>query len=124
MSSTSVRLPNELVEEARKEARVYNRTVSGQIEHWVKLGRTVETTPGFTLDRVRAAFEQRFDPDDLTAAEREIFEDLRGAAMDAPSKAKDDFLAELRQRTGTVGYDERGRLVRTLPDGGVEVLEE
>lgn len=120
MDGTAVRLPDELVE----EARLHSRTVSGQIEHWAKLGHAVETTPGFTLDRVRAAFEQRFDPEDLTAAEREIFEDLRGAAMDAPSKAKDDFLAELRQRSGAVGYDERGRLVRTLPDGGVEVLQE
>ncbi len=124
MGTTSVRLPDELVDQARREANVFSRTVSGQIEHWLKLGRALEATPGLTLDRVRAALETRLDPDELEAAEREIYEDLLGQSLDKPSDQEEAYFAKLRETSGAVGYDENGRLVRTLPGGDVEVLDE
>jgi hypothetical protein len=38
----AVKLSNELVEEARKEAKAADRSMAAQIEHWAKLGRSVE----------------------------------------------------------------------------------
>jgi hypothetical protein len=32
-------------------------------------------------------------------------------------------MKRLREAGGVVGYDEQGRLVRTLPGGGIEVIE-
>lgn len=38
-----VKLSNELVELAREEARAADRSITAQIEHWAKLGRSVES---------------------------------------------------------------------------------
>jgi hypothetical protein len=38
-----VKLSDELVKLARKEARAADRSITAQIEHWAKLGRSVET---------------------------------------------------------------------------------
>lgn len=38
-----VKLSDELVQEARKEARSADRSITAQIEHWAKLGRSVES---------------------------------------------------------------------------------
>src|SRR6516165_9143371 len=37
-----VKLSDELVEAARREAASTDRSITGQIEHWVKIGRSVE----------------------------------------------------------------------------------
>lgn len=38
-----VKLSDELVESAREEAASTDRSITGQIEHWAKIGRSVET---------------------------------------------------------------------------------
>jgi hypothetical protein len=38
-----VKLSDELVESAREEAATTDRSITGQIEHWAKIGRSVET---------------------------------------------------------------------------------
>ena len=38
-----VKLSDELVKVARKEAAAGDRSITAQIEHWAKLGRSVET---------------------------------------------------------------------------------
>ncbi len=38
-----VKLSDELVASARKEASSTDRSITGQIEHWAKIGRSVET---------------------------------------------------------------------------------
>lgn len=37
-----VKLSDELVDAARREAASTDRSITGQIEHWVKIGRSVE----------------------------------------------------------------------------------
>jgi len=43
MSSVAVKVSSELAESARKEAEAADRSLTGQIEHWAKLGRAAET---------------------------------------------------------------------------------
>ncbi len=38
-----VKLSDELVESAREESASTDRSITGQIEHWAKIGRSVET---------------------------------------------------------------------------------
>lgn len=47
-----VKLSDELVESARKEATSTDRSITGQIEHWAKIGRSVEAVLGH--EHVRA----------------------------------------------------------------------
>ena len=38
-----VKLSGELVEEARNSAKLFHRSITGQIEHWASLGRALES---------------------------------------------------------------------------------
>ena len=50
-----VKLSGELVEEARDSAKVFHRSLTGQIEHWASLGKAIESQlPGDVLARVLA----------------------------------------------------------------------
>jgi hypothetical protein len=46
----SVKLSDETVETAREQARVFQRTLGGQVDYWAKIGRLAELYPGLTFD--------------------------------------------------------------------------
>lgn len=101
-----LRIDDELVLRARLEAEESDRSITGQIEHWVKLGMALEEV----LDhgQTRALKRQRR----LSAADAL----KRAEGSDAQKKA----LAHLR-KSGEPRYgmdeDHPGRLVRIDPDG-------
>jgi hypothetical protein len=84
----SIKLPTDLVDAARSDASVFSRSISGQVEHWARLGRAIEASPVFPLDRVRAALNGEFNADALTDAEWELFDALIGDAMDGKHTAE------------------------------------
>ena len=48
-----VKLSGELVEEARNSAKLFHRSLTGQIEHWASIGRAIESQlPGDDLSRL------------------------------------------------------------------------
>ncbi len=94
----SIKLSRGLVEEARKEAELLHRSLGSQIEHWVKLGRAFENTPGVGIDRVRAALEGRQSLQDLNDAERDQFYDLLTESFENPSAEVREAYAELGER--------------------------
>lgn len=51
----SIRITDELYDLAVHEAALMQRSLAQQIEHWVKLGISVERSAGATVDDVRAA---------------------------------------------------------------------
>jgi hypothetical protein len=109
----SIKLSSALVDDARKEAEVLNRSVGAQVEHWARLGRAFENTPGIGIDRVRGALEGRLKIEDLAASEPEAFYDGVFAELNGPDKAMSDHYAALGAREGAVGTDGHGGVVRT-----------
>jgi hypothetical protein len=81
------------------------------------------SSPGRTLDRVHAAIRGEFDADQLESDEERLFMDLFAQYLAQPNAENDAFVAKMYAEGGYVGEDEQGRLVRTLPGGGVEVIE-
>lgn len=104
----SIKLSSDFVEEARREAEVLHRSVGAQVEHWAKLGRAFESTPGVGIDRVRGALEGRLTIEDLTSDERNAFYDGVFAELNGPDQAMSDHYAALGSREGAVGTDGRG----------------
>ena len=43
--ATAVRISDKLLNDAKKHSRVDHRSVTGQIEHWAKIGKCVEENP-------------------------------------------------------------------------------
>ncbi len=51
--TTAVRISDKLVREARLVSAVDNRSVTGQIEHWAKIGKCSEENPELTYELIR-----------------------------------------------------------------------
>lgn len=49
----SVRLSDELVNQAKAVGDVMSRSGAGQIEHWAKIGRLAEENPDLTYEFIR-----------------------------------------------------------------------
>lgn len=112
----SLKLSSDLVEQARNEATLFGRSISGQVEYWVRLGQSVESTPGFTLDRVRRALAGELEPGDLTAAELPYYDDSFLQQLIDPPLLTADQLAARGRRPGAVGLDEAGHLIERGED--------
>ncbi|HEY8615988.1 TA system antitoxin ParD family protein [Phenylobacterium sp.] len=105
----SVKLSADFLDAARREAEVFNRSLGAQVEHWARLGRMFEATPGVGVDRVRQALQGELRYDDLSEAERLAFNLQLGDPWDAATEAHFKALGE---QEGAVGSDGNGRLVR------------
>jgi len=51
--STAVRVSDELMREAKLFSLVDNRSITGQIEHWAKIGKCVEENPDLTYSMIK-----------------------------------------------------------------------
>lgn len=87
----SVRLSDELVNNASQEGRFLKRSAAGQIEYWAEIGKLVEQTGCFSLSRIRSFQEGHVSIDDLTPDERI-----------AASRSLFDQLAEAPNREGVI----------------------
>ena len=51
--STAVRVSKNLIREAKLISAVDNRSVTGQIEHWAKIGKCAEENPELTYGLIK-----------------------------------------------------------------------
>ena len=54
--TTAVRVTDELVREARIYSKIDNRSITGQIEHWAKIGKCAEENPDLTYSIIKEIF--------------------------------------------------------------------
>lgn len=95
----------------RDAARLHNRSLSGQAEHWMRIGRAVERDPTIGYSRIDMALRglEPISLDRLGEQEQDAFIEALGSA--APTAAEDDFWRHRRAKGLGVGLDERNRLV-------------
>ncbi|MHB8783649.1 MAG: TA system antitoxin ParD family protein [Desulfobacteria bacterium] len=113
-----VKLSDALVREARDEARIVNRSITGQIEHWASLGRAVEVM--LKMPDIRALKHRKFAADESSTASG-----IRSRVLDAIHRvvSTSDRKA-IKRRIAAAGgpiYESDpnrpGRIVRIAPDG-------
>ncbi len=51
--STAIRVSEKLAEEARKYSAVEHRSLTGQIEYWAMLGKSMEENPDLTFNLIK-----------------------------------------------------------------------
>ncbi|MCK5035248.1 MAG: hypothetical protein KAS73_05080 [Candidatus Sabulitectum sp.] len=51
--TTAVRVSENLVREAKLVSRVENRSITGQIEYWAKIGKCAEENPDLTYRLIK-----------------------------------------------------------------------
>jgi hypothetical protein len=50
---TAVRISDELLNEAKKFSKIDHRSLTGQIEHWARIGKYAEENPDLTYDLIK-----------------------------------------------------------------------
>ena len=50
---TAVRITDELLKDARKYSKIEHRSLTGQIEHWAKIGKCAEENPDLTYELIK-----------------------------------------------------------------------
>ena len=51
--TTAVRVSGELVKEAKIYSKIDKRSITGQIEHWARIGKCAEENPGLTYSLIK-----------------------------------------------------------------------
>ena len=49
----AVRISDDLFSDARVHSRLNNRSITGQIEFWAKIGKCVEENPDLTYEQIK-----------------------------------------------------------------------
>ena len=115
----SVKLADDIMAVVRREAEIHSRSVAGQITHWVRLGRAIESGGTYDHARVTAALEGRLDPVELREEEGCAWLDAFSEKMSSPSEMEQTFFAERRKLGRGVGLDAAGNLVHAGIDAAV-----
>lgn len=63
MTTSSIRLDQELIEKASIIGKALNRTTPKQIEHWAKIGEIMEDNPDLPYEFVRQAIVAKAERD-------------------------------------------------------------
>lgn len=98
------------------------RSISAQVEHWDRLGKAVESAPGFTIDPVWRALSGDLEPGDLTAAELPFYDEALLQRLIAPDAGDLEQIDALGRQPGAVGLDENGNLVERDENGKLQPL--
>ncbi len=66
--ATAVRISENLLQEARKYSKVDHRSITGQIEHWARIGKCAEENPDLSYDLIKEILigTQELDDGDKT----------------------------------------------------------
>jgi hypothetical protein len=59
--TTAVRLPPDVLEDARKNAELSCRTTPEQIEYWYRLGKLADENPDLPMAFIKGAMEGRLE---------------------------------------------------------------
>ena len=54
--TTAVRITDELVREAKIFSKIDKRSLTGQIEHWARIGKCAEENPDLTYSLIKEIF--------------------------------------------------------------------
>lgn len=97
----------------RAAAEHHSRSIAGQAEHWLRLGRAVEADPRFGFARVDQALRGLLKVDELSEAEQDLYFDQ--LPYQPTSEAVVKAYADLGAEPDSWGMDEQGNLVRSAP---------
>lgn len=113
--SQAVKISDMEMKALRDAARVNSRSISGQAEHWLRIGRAMERDPQVGYSRVEMAL-RGLEPLSLDSLAEAGQDEFIQAMADAPATAvEEDFWRDRRRRGVGVGLDDKDRLVFGTP---------
>lgn len=95
MPGNAIRLSDDLINSVRSEATTMSRSITGQVEHWLRLGRAMERSLAFSYDRVRKALDGKLASRELNDEEDEVYMELFSERMWNPGSEVHAYFAKL-----------------------------
>lgn len=96
---------------AAQAAAVNSRSISAQIEHWMKIGRAIEQSPDFSYERVQKALSAELNQDELSEEELAVYEEALFSSMYDLTGQFAGFIEDQKAKGLGVGLDNEGNLV-------------
>jgi len=108
----AVKLSEELIAVARREAKVMYRSIGAQVEYWAKIGREVEASGALGPAGVRKLLHGAGSVQDLSEVNDAVYVNLLGQELESLDGSDKRLLDDLRAGGHPIAaMDERGKLV-------------
>ncbi len=112
----SVKIDDDLATVLREDANRESRSLAGQVEHYIRLGRAIARSPDYDQRHIDSALSGGMEVQELTLEEQEAFFAEFASLMEKQG-ASHAYYEDRRQRGVGVGLAADGRLIRQLPGG-------
>ncbi len=113
--STAIKVSESLAEEARTAAQDADRSLTGQVEHWARLGKAIE--PLLTTKTITALKKwSDLTPEEEAVEKQRLLEALEQFSH-APARVLRDRLGLAGQTLYEVDPSDSERIIQVLPDG-------
>ncbi|EME20478.1 TA system antitoxin ParD family protein [Rhodococcus triatomae] len=116
------RFSSELFDAAATEGEREHRSARQQLEHWARVGREVSDQRQVARRRVEAALTGRLPVKELSTEEGAVFNAEVAAALEESLAEGNHVTDRAEQGRATIFLDNRGRVVKQLPDGTQIIL--
>jgi hypothetical protein len=120
MSKSSLKISDSAMSLLRDAAEESNRSLAGQAEHWMRLGRQIDAARTSVVHPdVARALNAKVSVDALPGELQEQFFDEFSGLMAQPTVEEEAFFAAMRAKGGAVGYrsPDSDDVVRLAPGG-------
>ncbi len=95
--SQSIKISNPIMQAVRNESALSSRSLAGQVEYWVRIGRAIENSPKFSYSRIKLALNADMSTDELSTEEQEVFFDqFYGSMWSDSSEQESAFQAYIK----------------------------
>lgn len=110
----TVKLNDDLIDVARHEAILQDRSLDAQIAHWVRIGRAVETFGKLDYAKVSAVLAGEMQTRNLSDEEKSVWMDRFTDLMGEPGPDEEAFFADRRRRVAELEAELAKRLETPL----------
>ena len=107
----SIKISNTEMDILRDESKTFGRSIAGQAEHWIRIGRAIEQSDHFNYRKIQAVLKGTLSPDHLNRDEQEVFLDGFIEEMKLPQQAMSEHLSKQSDAGLGVGLDDNDELV-------------
>jgi len=107
----SIKISNNEMDLLREESKTFGRSIAGQAEHWMRIGRAIEQSSHFNYRKIQAVLKGTLNPDHLNRDEQEIYLDDFIDEMKSPQANLEKHFAEQQKAGIGVGLDQDEKLV-------------
>lgn len=110
--SQTIKISDEEANILRAEAPLFSRSIAGQAEHWIRIGRAIEKSSSFNHQRIKDALQGLISSDDLNAEEGDVFLEEFSQSLGQETPQQTAYFAERKNLGLGVGLDGNNKIIQ------------